>query len=206
MSGLRLLGSTRSPFTRKARIAGRVAGIEVELIDTLVSQFRTAFDPVLGAANPLLQIPVLLGGQPDPLPDSGVIAQYFDTISAHPGRLVGEGAARIECLARHAAADNFTAKAVRRAEEMRKAEAARSAPWLAANLASLNRQLDRWNEAAPALPRKADLGAIALIVALDYLAFRLPEVDPFAGRPALAALHAGMMAAEPAFAAIPFSE
>jgi glutathione S-transferase len=201
-----LLGSTRSPFTRKVRIAAAVAGVELAFKDMVVSQFRTTFDTALGDANPLLQIPVLLRESGDAIVDSSVIAQFIDLVGTRPGCLTGRGEARIAVLAQEAAGDNFLGKAVRRVEEMRKDETLRSQSWLAANEATLERQLDRWDAQAERLPRHADLGAIALVVAIDYIGFRLPEIDPLDRRPQLAAFHAAQMAGQPAFATIPFAE
>lgn len=200
---MRLLGSTRSPFTRKVRVAIELLGVSdrVEWVETMASQYRVAFDPALAAANPLLQIPVLIPENGAPIADSSVICAWLDHRFG-PGRLIpADPEARIGCLSREAFADNLTAKLLRRAEELRRPEAARSQPWLEANLATIHRALDVLAVGITASP--LDIGAISTITALDYVDFRFAELEWRNLRGALAAWHAHL-AAETAFLKTPF--
>jgi glutathione S-transferase len=71
---MRLLGSTTSPYTRKARILLNGAGHPYELIDTRTEPGITA----LAQIAPLRKIPVLLTDDPQlALPDSSLIAGWL---------------------------------------------------------------------------------------------------------------------------------
>jgi glutathione S-transferase len=75
-TALKLYGTTTSPYTRKIRILGRAAGLDVELVDTRTEAGASA----LARVAPLGKVPVAeLPAEPAPvvLPDSGLISDWL---------------------------------------------------------------------------------------------------------------------------------
>jgi glutathione S-transferase len=75
-AALKLYGTTTSPYTRKIRILGRAAGLEVELVDTRTEAGAAA----LARVAPLGKVPVAelpTAAAPLVLPDSSLIAAWL---------------------------------------------------------------------------------------------------------------------------------
>jgi glutathione S-transferase len=76
---MRLFGTPTSPYTRKARLLVRAAGLDAPLVDTRTEEGAAA----LARVAPLGKVPVLevadASGPPLILPDSGVIAAWLWT-------------------------------------------------------------------------------------------------------------------------------
>jgi glutathione S-transferase len=73
----RLYGTTTSPYTRKIRILLRAAGVPIEMVDTRTDDGAGA----LARIAPLGKVPVIetdgLGGAPQVIADSGLIAAWL---------------------------------------------------------------------------------------------------------------------------------
>lgn len=171
---MRLLVSLTSPYARKVRIAIIEAGlsnrIEVLPIDVLS-------DPAeLRTANPLGKVPVLIRDDGSMVQDSRTIIEYLDLLADQPRFVPGARAARMDMLIRAALVEGLLDVSLMMVLETRRPDAPASAFWL-----------DRWQKAAigcigrlencvPEFGVDLDLASIGLIVALEYLDFRLSQL------------------------------
>ena len=181
---MKLLLSPTSPYVRKVRVLLHETGLTVET--EAQSSSPTDRNPVVGAANPLGKIPVLLTEALGPLYDSRVICQYLDTLHDGP-RLYPEGAARFVTLRREALADGVLDAALLVRYESIRPEGLRWADWAQGQTAKIRAGLAAM---AGDLPEGLDIGAIAYGCALAYLDFRLADLDWRADHPRLAAWEA----------------
>lgn len=173
---MRLLFSHTSPYARKVRVVILEKGLHdrVELIPVI-----TAENPVeLLAANPLGLIPTLLRDNGESLIDSPVICQYLDGISGEPRLIPGDFDGQIETMHRVAMADGITDIALGMVMEKRKPPSQIFAPLLERRSATVLRTVERLEaESNLYIQPVPDLGVIALACALEYLDFRLPELE-----------------------------
>jgi glutathione S-transferase len=184
---MRLLWSSRSPFVRKVMVVAHELGMADALALERVVVSGASTTPSVMALNPLNKIPTLVLPDGAMLFDSRVIAEYFSTRSG--GALLPAGAERWRALRLQALGDGLMELSIARIGEAGRGEARsteREAACEAKVAATLN-LLER--EAAGLSP--VTLGSIAVACALAHLSFRFPRDDWPAGRPALAAWHAG---------------
>ncbi len=175
---MKLIGTSTSPYTRKARIVLAEKHLDCEF----VVDSPHASDSHVADYNPLGKIPVLVLDEEVFLFDSRVIVEYLD--SASPvGRLIPEDVRhRIQVRRWEALADGCTDAALAIVTERRRSDPQqRSAEWIARQEGKVKRALKMMS---------ADLGAkswcsgeqynlsdIAAGCALGYLDLRLPEID-----------------------------
>jgi glutathione S-transferase len=173
---MKLIGSSTSPFVRKARIALAEKRIEYEFV--LINPFDPAAQ--LTDWNPLGKVPVLLTDDGASIYDSSVIVEYLDTVSP-VGRLISEpGRQRVHVKRWEALADGLLDAATALVLERRRPAKQQSAEWI-----------DRYHQKVEAALRVAahDLGErvwcagdsysladIALGCALGYLDFRFADL------------------------------
>lgn len=162
-----LLCSPASPYSSKVRMAARACGYAIE--EQLVS---TADEPgVLLRANPLGKIPTLMLDDGRAFFDSSVIVRFLDK---QKGGLFGTrhedilANAQLEALADGI---NDAALSIIYEKRFRPPEAVYE-PWLEKQWRKIERALASLEHAPPQLQQSAGIGAIALRVALAYLALR----------------------------------
>lgn len=169
---MKLFMSTSSPFARKARIVLREHGLENQVEEIVVSPLD---DPAeLRAVNPLGTIPTLVCDDGCALCDSKLITEYLDT--RHTPTFYPADATRWEALERAALAEGIMHATVSSVFERRRTDAEASQYWLA-----------RWRKAIEGTlgvlaqhtdkPNRFDIGDVGLAVALEYIDFRMPEID-----------------------------
>lgn len=166
---MKLFMSTSSPFARKARVMVREHRLEKEVEEIAVSPLD---DPVeLLEANPLCKVPTLLLDDGSKLCDSKLITEYLDM--RHTPCFYPVDATRWEAMERAALAEGVMEAAVATLFERRRSDSEPSQIWLG-----------RWRKAIEAAlgvlarttkPHRFDIGDLGLVVALEYLDFRLPE-------------------------------
>lgn len=175
---MKLIGTSTSPYTRKARIVLAEKHLDCEF----VVDPPYASDSRVADYNPLGKIPVLVLDEEVFLFDSRVIVEYLD--SASPvGRLIPEDVRhRIQVRRWEALADGCADAALAIVAERRRSDPQqRSVEWIARQEGKVKRALKTMS---------ADLGAkswcsgeqynlsdIAAGCALGYLDLRLPEID-----------------------------
>ena len=101
---MKLLGSTGSPYARKARIAMIEKQVNCEFV---VARPSEPGSPV-PRYNPLAKVPVLVLDDDSGMIDSSVIVEYFDHIGSGPKLIPAEFTARIAVRRWEALGDGIT--------------------------------------------------------------------------------------------------
>lgn len=190
---MKLFVSAASPFVRKVLVQAHECGLaeRIEPIDLSTSGLGpTSPVAALDDRNPLGKIPALLLDDGRALYDSRVIAEYLDTLHGGSPLLPPSGEARFETLRRVALADGICDAAVLgRYESVLRPESLRWDEFLEGQLRKIRRAVAAL--AADALPAEANLGTIAVAVALAYLDLRWADHDLWRGaHPELVRWHA----------------
>ena len=182
-----------SPYARLVRIVL----LEKDLMDAVTLKWCDpwADDAELLKANPAGRIPVLVTEEGTTLSESMLIAVYLDSVSPNPPML--PAASRGDVLHLAGLGQNlmdaaFTTVIARKhyGNEIDESELGqRRSRAIQRLLKQLNNELGEKQQAS-----NVNLGEIAIAVALDYLAFRLPEVNWKEEYPRLLAWHAGVTA------------
>jgi len=185
---VKLLITKPSPFARKAWAAAIECGLEDRVEPVFLEpRLPTQAKPDLEPLNPLGKVPVLLLDDGTPLIDSRVIVAYFDAL-AGGGRLIAAGDERWGEFTLEALADGMMEAGLALRLEAVRPEDERRADMIAEQLAKIARTLARIEADPPACDR-FHVGKLALICAIDWLAYRQLYPNPLAGRPGLAAMH-----------------
>ena len=204
---MQLYYSPTSPYVRKITVLIHEAGLQdrVERIAASGTPLEPGSLPL--AENPLGKVPVLITPH-GALYDSRVICRYLDDLAGVGAYPVSD--ALWQTLVLEATADGILDAALLMVYESRlRPEGLRFDPWLQAQWAKIARALDMleagWTgHLAGAHQGCANMGHIALGVALGYVDFRLGAREWRKGRPALAVWEAGfagrpaMLATRPA--------
>lgn len=174
---MRLYHAPASPFVRKVMVLLHEAGAvdRVALVPASGSPLDPGTMPL--DRNPLGKIPALERDDGPTLYDSRVICRYLDDL-LNAG-LYPPAPHLWDTLVLEATADGIADAAVlMRYEEHVRPETSRSAEWVEAQWAKIDRALtaieDRWTSH---LAGPLDMGQIALGCALGYLDFRQPHRD-----------------------------
>ena len=180
-----------SPYARLVRIVL----LEKGLADAVTLKWCDpwADDAELLKANPAGRIPALVTEEGTTLSESMLIAVYLDSVSPNPPML--PAASLVEVLHLAGLGQNlmdaaFTTVIARKhyGNEIDASELGqRRSRAIQRLLNQLNRDLGEKQQAS-----SSNLGDIAIAVALDYLAFRLPEVNWKEEYPQLQEWHAGV--------------
>ncbi|HUO54557.1 MAG TPA: glutathione S-transferase N-terminal domain-containing protein [Rhodoblastus sp.] len=203
---MKLYFSPASPFSRKARIAAALLGLD-DRIELVATDTGNPMDAIR-VKNPLGKIPTLERDDGACLYDSAVIVAYLDAL-AGGGRIIpADPEARFAVLAREALGDGIAEASILQVYEKRmRAESEYSANWVAHQRGKVERALATLEAAPPEriAPAKGgqpqvDIGAIALACALGYLDLRF-EGAWRASYPRLVAWLDSFGAAVPAFEA-----
>lgn len=168
---MQLYASAASPYARKVRIALIELGLSdrVKVVPTAPTE-----DTAFRAVNPLGKIPALERDDGPVLYDSLVIIDWLDLAFGSGALIPLAPEARNAELHRHALANGIIDATFNIASERRRPETQRSDFWIA-----------RWSDAIVAgaarladdLPAAFALGAITAVAAIDYIDFRLGDLD-----------------------------
>jgi glutathione S-transferase len=185
---MKLYGSTRSPFSRKALVAVHELGLidRIEFRPVVVSQTHT--DDELARIHPLGQIPVLLLDDGRVIHDSFVICEYLDRLVA--GSLIPAGGdARWDVLSKHALAQGLLETLVKLFGERKRASDPLQPVYVEAFCRKFFRGLPALDAHYRSVTHSFDVGDIAVGCALSYADFRFPQHDWRSAHPALAAYY-----------------
>ena len=176
---MKLIGSTTSPYVRKVR----VVMAEKRLDYALVLENVWADDTSIAASNPLGKVPCLVMEGSDPLFDSRVIVEYLDTLSPVGKLIPQQGRERAEVKTWEALADGVLDAAILVRLERTfdgRTEGQRSAVWIDRQLAKVHAGLKAMErgmgDKAFCCGVYLTLADIAVGCALEWLAFRFPEI------------------------------
>jgi glutathione S-transferase len=194
---MKLLGSTTSPYARKARLVLLEKRLPHEFV---VDQPREPGSQV-PKTNPLGRIPVLLLDDGTVVFDSPVICEYLDTLNDHPVLIPrADPLARMRVKRWEALADGILDSALELRYESLRAPERRDPATVALHTTAIDRALAH---AAAQLGGRTwcegdalTLGDLALVSALLYLDLRQPERDWRGAHPPLRDFAARMVARE----------
>ena len=178
---MQLIYHPASPFARKAPIVAQEVGLGDEMDLMHVDLTIGAYNPVVGAHNPLGKGPTLITNDSSVLYDSFVICDYLD--SRHSGRrlIPVDGNARWHVLRLHALADGIVeAGQLLRQETVVRAADMTNGGWMELQRNRIDSGLDLADTLANEFVGLPDLGQIALACAIGWLEFR-SLATPFAG-------------------------
>ncbi len=199
---MKLYHAPVSPFVRMVTVLLHETGLapRVTLVPVAGNPVAPGTLPV--DRNPIGKIPVLETPE-GTLHDSRVICRYLDHLAG--GVAYPAPPALWPVLVDEATGHGMAEAAALIVYEGRLRETDKqSAPWVAAQWARVTRACDALEAGADRLARPvsgvADMGQVAVAVALGYADYRLPARDWRSGRPRLAAWHAAF-AARPAMQA-----
>jgi len=187
---MKLYGTVRSPYVRKAMIAAIEAGVddEVEMIAPAENVWVGDGDAELSAANPLGKVPVLTTREGFSLIDSAVICEYLASIAPEKFAQPADAAERWEMANFQSlvqgAMDAMVAMA---AESNIRPEGYGWPDWAARQRVKISRVLERFETLfAGSPPENLTLGLVTLGSALGYLEQRLGDKTWRANCPVLA--------------------
>ena len=188
---MRLIVTKPSPYARKTRAAVLELGLEGR-IDIVEVPARPPNDPKpdLEALNPLGKVPSLILDDGGLIADSPVIVAFLNKLGG--GNLIPEGPERWRALTLEALADGCVDSGVVLRVTQLKDESLRDPQEVAAHIAKIARTLDLIEADPSWLEGPFNVGQLALVCAIDWLAFRSLVPDPQAGRPRVAAWAAGI--------------
>lgn len=190
---MKLIGSSTSPYVRKVRIMMAEKKLDYRFAEENV----WAADTAISADNPLGKVPCLVVEGAEAMFDSRVIVEYLDTLSPVGKLIPASGRDRTEVKTWEALADGLLDAAILARLEntfVGRTEAQRSQAWI-------DRQLGKVNAALAAMSKGLgdkpfcngvhfSLADIAVGCALDWLAFRFPDIAFAEQYPNLARLQA----------------
>jgi glutathione S-transferase len=177
-----------SPYARKVLALAAERGIH-DRIEPVTANPHIRPEPLV-AANPLSKVPTLVADDGAVHIDSFAICLYLDTLGDAPPLMPLDGPTRWPVTQRHALAHGvMDCSVIRRMETQLAPEPDRLA-WLARQVATTGRALDRFEATLCDYAGTVALDTITLACALSYLDFRFPGDNWREGRPNLAAWHA----------------
>lgn len=184
---MKLVYTTRSPFARKCLAAAIELGIDakIELTRAEVG-IGVKNEPYTSSVNPLGKLPSLILDDGTSLVDSAVIVEYLNDFAG--GTLIPRGEDRWRVKSEHAIVQGMTDSivAARRERSVRPKEL-HWQTWDDDQIARVRQSL-AWFEARPgSLDADFNLAQLALVCALDYMTFRMPENPWQPGFPKVAA-------------------
>lgn len=181
---MQLFVSPTSPYARKARIVARELGLDLNEVEA------SPLDdpPALRTANPLGKVPALVLDDGRVLADSKLITDYLDSLGG--GRFHPAGEARWEALRRAMLAEGVIDAALGIVFERRRPAAQQSPMWLDRWARAIHGGLAELARATGGEAGRFDIGDVGLVVALEYLDFRLADLGWRERQPGLVAWHA----------------
>ena len=180
---MKLIYAKPSPYSRKVRVTLIEKGLE-DQVQTQISNPLQDED-VLLSANPLGKVPALVLDDGTALFDSAVICEYLDSLASAPA-LLETDRDRWTLARQISLADGvLDAAVIVRLEGMRPEEKQWSV-WTDRQRRAIVRGLDLMEQDAGTFGAAPDLAQICFGVVLEYIEFRVPDVDWRAGHPTLA--------------------
>ena len=182
---MKLFYAPNSPYARKCRVIIREKGIGgVEEVLTLPMDNP----PELITVNPLGAVPALLLPSGRALCDSPMNCVYLNSLPSSKPPLLppATGKERWDVLGLAALADGLMDAAVQVVLENRKPETQRSESWITRKKDAIGRTIALLAHRKFQVGQPLDIGIIGVLCALDYVRFRLPELDWQSSQPELA--------------------
>ena len=182
---MKLFYTRPSPYARKARAAAFELGLQdrVDVVEVTKLTHPTSDIPELRRENPLQKVPTLVTDDGERLFDSIVIAEYLDALAG--GTLFPKEERRWPSLKLHALAQGIIDAGVAVRLEVLRDPEMRWDQWIEAHLGKVRRGLDAVEAEPDLLTGAFHIGHLALVCAIEWLAFRDVYADSEDGRPNL---------------------
>lgn len=174
---MKLHWSPRSPYVRKVMICAHELGLidRIERVRSVVAMSRP--NPAVMRDNPLGKIPTLITDDGRALFDSVVICEYLDSLHGSAQLFPAAGAQRWEALRWHALGDGMLDTLILWRNEREKPAERQTPEWLSGFALKIRNALDSVEQEADALARAGfGIGHAAIVCALGYMDFRLPDL------------------------------
>ena len=173
---MKLYLNTSSPFARYVRVVALQLEQELEQALELVWCDPWGNDPELIALNPLCRIPTLVTDQGIGLSESGLIVQYL--LQKKPDHQLSQSAYDPEVLQLCGLAHGLMELSFNTVINAKHAGKEQRESYLGERrVAGIKRMLEQLEQTQPKSPAGSlNLADLALVVALQYLDFRLPEL------------------------------
>lgn len=189
---MKLIGSTTSPYVRKARIVLAEKKLEAEFIEENVWATNTT----IHSANPLGKIPCLVIDGQEAVFDSRVIVEYLDTLSPVGKLIPTTGRERLAVKTWEALADGLLDASILARLEATwagRTDMQRSQAWIDRQMDKVHKSLAAMSQGLGEQPYchgiHLSLADIAVGCALGYMDFRFSSIDWRTPYPNLAALY-----------------
>lgn len=169
---MKLFYTAGSPYARKVRVVLREKGLLQYTSEVLVNPHENP-DELL-QLNPLAKVPTFVGKH-GPLMDSPVICEYLDGLVGQASLIPSTFEERMAVLRLQALADGIMDAAVATVLELRRHDARPSEHWIKRWEAAIQRGVALL--AKECASSDLNVGVIAAVCALDYLSFRMPQLD-----------------------------
>jgi len=167
--------SDLSPFARKVRIVLLEKGLDSRVEKVEVSPYEPGGQLLL--ANPLSKVPTLVLDDGTALYDSAVICDYLDSLTGTPLGIPNVGMPHFVARRRLALLDGILEASFNiSCERNRRPESERSANWISHWGEAVARGVDALEAEHHSFGDKLSLVHISTVCALDYIAFRAPDL------------------------------
>jgi len=172
---VQLLASFTSPYARKVKVVAREKGIMAHMEEVFCDPWT---DPdELKEHNPHGKVPVLITDEGFSLFNSQVIVDYLEATFDGPKLVPSSGRSRWEVLNAVSLADGVLDASVVAFLERKRPEPEQWTMLIDRNIGKVKRAVIRMGETYSALPQELTLAHIMYANALEYVDFRLPDVD-----------------------------
>ncbi len=171
-----------SPYARKCRIVAREEHLIDQIEEIIVDPYANA--PELLDSNPIVQVPVLIAEDGQPITDSPLICDYLDRMGSGPELLPRDGDDWLAVKRLETQANAALEMGVKLVLEKRRPPEEQSPSWMSRWRVNMGRALDAL-ENGDIDPDALNLGTITAAVAVTWIDFRHPDYDWQTGRPRL---------------------
>jgi len=203
---MKLIGSQRSPYVRKALVVAAETGLLGSIDLELHSVHLAAHSPNVMAFNPLGKIPTLVLDDGRSLFDSLVVCSFLARRAGRDDLWPTDGEQQLKVMQRHALANGLIDISILRLVEAAKPTERQWPDVIASSDIKIGSVLDFAERGCTALQAEGcTIGTLSLAVALNYLDFRFSFLEWRRQRPALAGWHAAFVAM-PALRDNPFED
>jgi len=171
---MKLFYSSNSPYARKCRVV--ILEKKLQNMVDMVSLMPSDNPPELIAADPLGTVPTLIVENGDAFCESPVICEYLDSVAVENPLFPAENSARFSALSLAALADGIMDVAVACVMEGRRPIEKQYDVWIERKEKAVKRTIAKI--AKLEIDKKSwNIGTINVAVALEYVSFRLPNLD-----------------------------
>ena len=170
---MKLISSGTSPYAQKVRVTAIEKGIELE-IENVVPIADGSINII---KNPLGKVPTLILPDGELLYDSVVICAYLDSLKPGPRLMPDSVSESLSIRRAEALGDGIMDAAFAMVMELKRPDAEPSQFWLQRWHEAIRRGISEMDRQLKQDEPSLNIGTISFACALNYVCFRLPEID-----------------------------